>query len=101
MIYVPITQSNKKIGVITVQSFKANAYKEYHLQILKSLAVYVAIALDNVSLYNNLEDRVRERTEEIEKNYNDTRLLGEISKELSSSLPLKRSFRRYIKIYIN
>jgi transcriptional regulator with GAF, ATPase, and Fis domain len=89
IIYVPITQSNKKIGVITVQSFKAHAYKEYHLQIVKSLAVYVAIALDNVSLYNNLEDRVRERTEEIEKNYNDTRLLGEISKELSSSLSIE------------
>lgn len=89
IIYVPITQSSKKIGVITVQSFKANAYKEYHLQILKSLAVYVAIAIDNVSLYNNLEDRVRERTEEIEKNYNDTRLLGEISKELSSSLSVE------------
>jgi len=89
IIYVPITQSDKKIGVITVQSFKANAYKEYHLQILKSLSVYVAIAIDNVSLYNNLEDRVRERTEEIEKNYNDTRLLGEISKELSSSLSIE------------
>ncbi len=89
IIYVPITQSDKKIGVITVQSFKSHAYKEYHLQILKSLSVYVAIAIDNVSLYNNLEDRVRERTEEIEKNYNDTRLLGEISKELSSSLSIE------------
>ncbi|MFO0358518.1 MAG: GAF domain-containing protein [Sphingobacteriaceae bacterium] len=86
IIYVPITQNDKRIGVITVQSFKANAYKDYHLQIVKSLAVYVAIAIDNASLYNNLEDRVRERTEEIEKNYNDTRLIGEISKELSSSL---------------
>lgn len=89
IIYVPITQSSKKIGVVTVQSFKANAYKEYHLQILKNLAVYIAIAIDNVSLYNNLEDRVRERTEEIEKNYDDTRLLGEISKELSSSLSIE------------
>jgi len=89
IIYVPITHNNKKIGVITVQSFKQNSYKDYHLQILKSLSVYVAIAIDNASLYNNLEDRVRERTEEIEKNYNDTRLIGEISKELSSSLSIE------------
>ncbi len=89
IIYVPITHNNKKIGVITVQSFKQNSYKEYHLQIVKSLAVYVAIAIDNASLYTNLEDRVRERTEEIEKNYDDTRLIGEISKELSSSLSVE------------
>ena len=90
IIYVPITQNEKRIGVITVQSFKANAYKDYHLQILKSLAVYVAIAIDNASLYSNLEDRVRERTEEIEKNYEDTRLLGDISKQLSSSLTVEK-----------
>ncbi len=86
IIYVPITHNDKKIGVITVQSFRAHAYSDYQLQLLKSLSVYVAIAIDNASLYNNLEDRVRERTEEIEKNYNDTRLIGEISKEISSSL---------------
>ncbi|MGE0566774.1 MAG: GAF domain-containing protein [Bacteroidia bacterium] len=88
IIYVPITHNEKRIGVITVQSFKPNAYKEYHLQMVKSLSVYVAIAIDNASLYNNLEDRVRERTEELEKNYSDTNILGAISKELSSSLSI-------------
>jgi len=88
IIYLPITQNDKKIGVITVQSYEANAYTEYHMQLLKSLAVYCAIAIDNAALYNNLETRVEERTEEIKKNYNDTRLLGDISKELSSSLSI-------------
>lgn len=86
IIYVPVTQNNKKIGVLTVQSYKANAYNDYHLQLIKSLAVYAAIAIDNASLYTNLEVRVKERTEEIEKNYNDTRLLSQIAEEISSSL---------------
>jgi len=89
IIYIPLTQNNKKIGVITVQSFKVRAYNDYHLQLLKSLAIYAAIAIDNASLYSGLEDRVIERTAEIEKNYNDTRLLGEISKELSASLSVE------------
>ena len=88
IIYLPITQNDKKIGVITVQSYYVNAYTDYHLQLLKSVAIYAAIAIDNAALYNNLETRVEERTEEIKKNYNDTRLLGDISKELSSSLSI-------------
>ncbi len=88
IIYVPISINDKKIGVITVQSYLANVYSDYHLQLLKSLAVYTAIAIDNASLYTNMEVRVKERTQEIEKNYNDTRLLGEIAKELSSSLSI-------------
>jgi len=89
IIYVPVTINDKKIGVITVQSYIANAYNDYHLQLIKSLAVYTAIAIDNASLYTNMEARVKERTVEIEKNYNDTRLLGEIAKELSSSLSIE------------
>ncbi|HWY12408.1 MAG TPA: GAF domain-containing protein [Bacteroidia bacterium] len=89
IIYVPVTQNDKKIGVITVQSYVPNAYTNYHLQILKNLSVYVAIAIDNASLYNNLEQRVEERTQEIEKNYNDTRLLGQIAEDISSSLSVE------------
>ncbi|MEO6305336.1 MAG: GAF domain-containing protein, partial [Bacteroidia bacterium] len=89
IIYIPLTQNNKRIGVLTVQSFKARAYSDYHLQLIKSVATYAAIALDNASLYSNLELRVEERTGEIEKNYKDTKLLGEIAKELSSSLSIE------------
>ncbi len=89
IMYVPLTQNNKKIGVITVQSYLPNVYKDYHLQLLKNVAIYAAIAIDNASLYTDMEDRVKTRTVEVEKNYNDTRLLSEISKEMSSSLSIE------------
>jgi serine phosphatase RsbU (regulator of sigma subunit)/putative methionine-R-sulfoxide reductase with GAF domain len=89
MIFYPIHGKNKKLGVISVQSFQVNAYSEYHLNILRNLAVYIGIAFDNASLYNNLEERVKERTKEIEKNYNDTRLLSQIAEEISASLSVQ------------
>lgn len=89
IIYVPVTQNNKKIGVITVQSFKADAYTDYHLQLIKSLATYAAIAIDNASLYNNLELMVKDRTKEISTAYENTRLLSHIAEDISSSLSVE------------
>ncbi|MDP3557811.1 MAG: GAF domain-containing protein [Bacteroidota bacterium] len=96
IIYIPLTQNNKKIGVISVQSFKPNVYTDYHLQLIKSVATYTAIALDNASLYNNLEFRVGERTAEViaqkellEKNFNDIKITAEITKDIASSLSVE------------
>lgn len=89
LIYLPITKGEKKIGVITVQSFKINAYNEYHLQLLKSICTYSAIALDNASLYENLEKLVEERTHEIEVAYDNTKLIGKIAQDISSCLTIE------------
>jgi signal transduction histidine kinase len=47
----------KKIGVIIVQSNKINAYSDYQYNILKNLAIYVAIALDNANAYKKIEEQ--------------------------------------------
>ncbi|GIV44325.1 MAG: hypothetical protein KatS3mg035_1448 [Bacteroidia bacterium] len=45
LIYMPLHSNKGKVGVITVQSFQKSAYNEYHVNILRNLAVYAAIAL--------------------------------------------------------
>jgi signal transduction histidine kinase/ligand-binding sensor domain-containing protein len=55
ILYLPLILNDKVIGVITVQSFKKNAYTEYHLNILRNLAVYTKIALENASAYRQIE----------------------------------------------
>jgi serine phosphatase RsbU (regulator of sigma subunit) len=55
VIYLPLTLEDKTIGVITVQSFKANAYTNFHLTMLNSLASYIAIALDNAGAYQIID----------------------------------------------
>lgn len=89
MIYLPLLSKGKTIGVITVQSFGCNTYSDYHTDILRSLSVYIGSAIENANLYQGLEERVKERTAEIEKAYQDTKLIGQISKEISSQLSIE------------
>ena len=55
VIYCPLTVKEKRIGVISVQDFNKNAFSNYHLQIVKNLANYVAIAIDNAKAYNEIK----------------------------------------------
>lgn len=57
IIYLPLNLKDKTIGVISVQSFNKNAYTQYHIGILKNLAVYTAIALDNANAYQEIESQ--------------------------------------------
>ncbi|TMI85707.1 MAG: tetratricopeptide repeat protein [Bacteroidetes bacterium] len=54
LIYLPLRAKEKILGVITVQSFEKNAYSEYHLYMLRNIAIYAAIALDNAESYKKL-----------------------------------------------
>ncbi len=58
IIYLPLTYKDKKIGVITAQSFKKDAYSDYHLNILRNLATYTAIAIDNADAYRQLNETI-------------------------------------------
>ena len=55
MIYIPLAIEDKILGAITVQSFEKNAYNSQHLEIMRTLASYTSIALDNAAAYNEIE----------------------------------------------
>ncbi|MBN2355422.1 GAF domain-containing protein [candidate division KSB1 bacterium] len=56
ILYVPLQHKDKTIGVITSQSFKKNAYTDYHLNMLRNLATYSAIALENADAYRQVRE---------------------------------------------
>ncbi|MEC5158748.1 ATP-binding protein [Chryseobacterium sp. MP_3.2] len=56
VIFLPLIAKEKKLGVITVQSFKENSYSEYQLFMLRNIAIYAAIALDNAESYQQLDN---------------------------------------------
>ncbi|WP_070136804.1 PAS domain S-box protein [Crocinitomix algicola] len=99
VIYLPLIIQNRTIGVLTVQSFNENAYDKFQKSLVKSLATFVAIALENATLYETMEEKISERTqevriqkEELEINYSNTRLLSEIGQFISSTLNLNEIF---------
>ncbi|WP_338794065.1 two-component regulator propeller domain-containing protein [Bernardetia sp. MNP-M8] len=55
IIYLPLLLEGKIVGVLTVQSHSTNAYSRNDLTILRTLASYISIALDNARTYTQLE----------------------------------------------
>lgn len=98
LIYLPLKSvEGDSIGVITVQSFQTNAYRKYHLSILKNIAVITSIALENAILYKEMEGKVNQRTEEIlkqkeeiENTYLNFKLLSEIGQQITCCLTVER-----------
>ncbi len=55
IISTPLLLDNEATGVMTVQSYKINAYTNEDLNELKILASYVAIAMRNLQLFNEVK----------------------------------------------
>ena len=55
-IYVPMLLKDRVLGVIAVQHIKKGTYQRYHLDILRTLASYAAVALDNAYAYEQLKN---------------------------------------------
>jgi signal transduction histidine kinase len=58
LIYLPLKVKEKMFGVITVQSFSKSAYTDYHLNMLRTIAIYAAIALENAESFKKLSETV-------------------------------------------
>jgi diguanylate cyclase (GGDEF)-like protein len=117
VVYVPLELSDRVIGVITVQSYRKHAYTEHHVQTLKTLASYIAIALDNSRVHervNQLNGIVLREKRQLEEAYaqithmaNHDNLTGLANRRLLSELlheylPLAhRMGRRLALMYVD
>lgn len=101
-IWYPLVSKEKKtLGILTVQSFKKHAYNEYHLSIVKSLAIFTSIAIENALLHENVENEVKNRTKEIikqkeklEVSYKKIKVLDDIGQQLTSTHDFETIFSR-------
>jgi diguanylate cyclase (GGDEF)-like protein len=55
VIYLPLRIEQRVIGCLSVQSPRANAYDAAHLEFVRALASYTAIALDNADKHRQLQ----------------------------------------------
>jgi len=82
LIYLPLIAKEKMMGIITVQSFKRNAYTQNKLNILRNIANYTAIALENAVSYN----RIEHQKEEIEIVNEKLRELDQFKEEMTGMI---------------
>ncbi len=108
IIYLPLLAKEQVLGIITIQSFEKHAYTELHLNLLRSLASYTAIALDNAAAYRQLneqEHEIRRLFEEAEKaravaveaDAAKSSFLSTVSHELRTPLTSVLGFAKIIK----
>lgn len=55
-LHVPMIHRNRIVGVMSVQSYQANAYSPEDLQMLETLAGQTAVAVENARLYRALNE---------------------------------------------
>jgi signal transduction histidine kinase/CheY-like chemotaxis protein/ligand-binding sensor domain-containing protein len=82
MIYLPLVAQERVLGVLSVQSFKKNAYTPQHLSLLANLAAYTTIALDNANAYQTINDAQRSVSERAAELLTINRITQALSSQL-------------------
>lgn len=54
LICLPLISGQNKIGIMSVQSEKFNAYSEYQVSLLRNIATYTAVAIENARSYERI-----------------------------------------------
>ncbi len=81
---VPILAGDKVIGLITIQSYQQNAYKQDDIHLLQTLANSMSTALENARLF----DETQRLLKETEQRNNELAILNSISEAMSKTLDL-------------
>ncbi|WP_281615832.1 ATP-binding protein [Flammeovirga sp. SubArs3] len=86
IIYIPLVAKHKKpIGVFTVQSFDPNAFDSYKLNLVRNLAIYIRIALQNANSFSNLNEKQQKLKEANFHIIEQKELIEEKNHELQSA----------------
>ncbi len=102
---VPLVVRGMTIGVLGVESDQPNQYHEAHIRLITQVANQLAVALDNARLFNEvqtyaagLQERVTERTAQLEREHQRSQTLLDIITELSTSLEMDLVLNRTLAL---
>ena len=90
-ICIPLILENASIGLISVQSTQKHAYTDYHLNLLRNLAVYITIALQNTDSFSQIASQKRKIERQNEEITSSIRYAQKIQ---SAMLPSDSSFEK-------
>src|SRR5262249_50513106 len=81
---VPMLREDKLIGVITTWRREVRPFSDKQVALVKTFADQAVIAIENVRLFQEIQ----ERTRELQLSLEEVRVLSEVSRAVSSSLVL-------------
>lgn len=100
MICLPLLIEDRVIGIINVQSYAKDAYSQYDLDMLQTMASYVSIAIYNSNVFNSLKSANKIISESNQKITDSIRYAQTIQQAvLPSPEKMEDAFKDYFVIY--
>jgi serine phosphatase RsbU (regulator of sigma subunit) len=65
LVYMPLIIENNQVGVMTVQSYKKNAYQGIDTTMMRTLASYISVAVANANTYDIIKQNNQKMTDNI------------------------------------
>ena len=88
----PMLREGTAIGVINIRRMEVRPFSDRHIKLLKTFASQAVIAIENVRLFKELD----ERTNELTRSVGELKALGEVSQAVSSTLDLETVLTRIV-----
>ncbi len=82
---VPLMREGAAIGVIQLRRTEVNPFSDKQIALLQTFADQAVIAIENVRLFKELQ----ERTQELTRSVDELRALGEVGQAVSGSLDIQ------------
>jgi two-component system, NtrC family, sensor kinase len=92
MVATPLLQEGQPIGAILIRRLEVRPFSDTQIELLKTFANQVAIAIENAHLFEALQTRTRELTRSVE----ELQALGEVSQAVNSTLDLHTVLTRIV-----
>jgi signal transduction histidine kinase len=88
----PLLREGTPIGVINVRRTEVRPFSDKQIKLLETFADQAVIAIENVRLFKELD----ERTNELTRSVGELKALGEVSQAVSSTLDLETVLTRIV-----
>ena len=89
---VPMLREGQSIGQINIRRTEVRPFSERQIQLLETFASQAVIAIENVRLFKELD----ERTKELTRSVGELKALGEVGQTVSSTLDLETVLTRIV-----
>jgi two-component system, NtrC family, sensor kinase len=86
----PLLREGASLGVITIRRTEVKPFTDKQIALLKTFADQAVIAIENVRLFKELQDRTRE----LVRSVGELKALGEVGQAVSSTLDLETVLTR-------